>query len=222
MFNSPNLVPTRPAGDSTNAPATTEFVGSAVATAVSSGISAIPTFSSSARGLVPASGGGTTNYLRADATFSTPPNDSLILQLLQDTYDVNTNLTTTIPGNDTVPTTSDGTEVLSQAVTVGSSTNRVLARVNVWGAVATNSTYLIAALFRGSTCINVAAHLFSTSGFAAVIAFEILDTPGSAASHTYSVRVGASTGNARLNGGSATRLFGGASKCTLTLMEMEG
>lgn len=144
------------------------------------------------------------------------------LQTLQNTYDVNANLSTTISGTDTVPTISDGTQVLAQAITTAASANKVLVSGSVWGAVATNSVYLIAALFRGTTCINVAAHLFPTAGFAAGIKFDFLDSPGSAAAHTYSVRVGASSGNARLNGNHATRLFGGASKCTLTVTEIKG
>jgi len=38
-----------------------------------SGADQIPTFGSAARGLVPASGGGTTNFLRADGAFAAPP-----------------------------------------------------------------------------------------------------------------------------------------------------
>lgn len=41
----------------------------------------LPVFTSSLNGLVPASGGGTTNFLRADGTFATPPSSGSTKQV---------------------------------------------------------------------------------------------------------------------------------------------
>jgi hypothetical protein len=145
-----------------------------------------------------------------------------VLQTLQATYATNTDLSTTTPLDDTTPTNTEGTEVLSQAITLANAANKVRAEVKVWGAVNTASTAMIVALFRGSTCINVADHTFANTNFPACVSFELLEAPGSTGPHTYSVRVGASSGNVRLNGSTASRLFGGTAKSTLTLTEIKG
>ena len=59
--------PTRPLGDSTNACASTAFVATGIVANYP------PIFTSTTAGLVPASGGGTTNFLRADGTFAPTP-----------------------------------------------------------------------------------------------------------------------------------------------------
>lgn len=219
MNRLPQMVPTRPSGDNSNAPASTAFV----ATAVAAGGSSVTTiFSSVAAGYVPASGGGTTNFLRADATFAAPPNNQVVLQVLQNNYATNAALQVAIPLDDTVPTNTEGTEVLSQAITPTDNNNRVLAQVNVWGAVGTGNSVLIVALFRGTTCINVASNTFTTANFPACVSMAYLDSPASSAAQTYTVRVGPSSTAVvvRLNGSAVGRQFGGAASSTLTLTEV--
>jgi hypothetical protein len=176
-------------------------------------------FTSTLKGLVPASGGGTTTFLRADGTFASA---GAVLQVLQNTYATNADLNPDIPLDDTIPDITEGTEVLSQAITLASASNKVYASTKAWGAVNTVSTAIIVAMFRGSTCLNVADEVHSNINFPSSIAFDYLDSPGSVGPHTYSVRVGPSTGIARLNGSTASRQFGGATKSTLTLMEIKG
>ncbi len=182
-------------------------------------------FTDALKGLVPASGGGTANFLRADGTFAAPPSGA-ILQCLQNTYVTNANLTTAIPYDDTTPTSSEGTQVLSQAITPADNTNKVLCLVFLWGTGASGVTS--AALFRGTTCINAAAVMSTSTGAdvtdnagAFVLALAFLDSPASASAQTYTVRVGPDTAAVmRLNGTTGARRFGGASACTLTLMEV--
>lgn len=145
-----------------------------------------------------------------------------VLQVLQNTYATSADLNPDIPLDDTAPTSSEGTEVLTQAITLANAANKVMAQVNVWGAVDTINTALIVALFNGTTCIQVASHTFATTNFPACISFNVLETPGSVGPHTYSVRVGPSTGIGRLNGSAVARQYGGAAKSTLTLMEIKG
>lgn len=174
------------------------------------------------KGLVPAPAAGDAaagKFLKSDGTFAVPPAGA-ILQVLQNTNTANTDLSTTIPLDDTTPTSSEGTEVLSQAITPADNTNKVLCIVHVWGATASANVPMIAALFRGTTCIQVASVTFNSANFPDCIAFTFLDSPASASAQTYSVRVGASSGNARLNGSAAGRQFGGATSSTLTLMEI--
>jgi len=147
-----------------------------------------------------------------------------ILQLLQNTYTINAGISMAIPWDDTVPTSTEGTQVLSQAITPSAAANKVLCSVtmqaqNDGGA---GSNICAASLFRGATCI--AAQWIGSLG---VIAFELLDSPATTSSTTYSVRVGPDNAGAvlALNGTSTpsvARKFGGASAATLILKEIKG
>lgn len=145
-----------------------------------------------------------------------------ILQVLQTTYATNADLTTQLPRDDTVPTSTEGTQILSQAITPAASANKVLCRVFVWGDDSTTGS-IVVALFRGTTCIQVASAIPVAANADTCVALEFLDSPSTTSSTTYSVRVGPGEATTvRLNGTTATRLFGGASTCTLTVMEVKG
>lgn len=172
------------------------------------------------KGLVPASGGGTTTFLRADQTFAAIP--TVVKQCLQTTYATNADITTQIPSDDTSPLSSEGTEILSLAITPADNTNKVLVEVEVFGASNTNNTDIIVAVFRGTTCIQAVQSRAPTAAFPLTISTNVLDSPASASAQTYSVRVGpVGAVTIRMNGNAAGRFFGGSSKCTLTLTEIE-
>ena len=158
----------------------------------------------------------------ASAVKKVAPNNMLrVLQVLQTTYATNADLTTVIPYDDTTPTSSEGTEILSQAITPADNSNKVLCQVSVWGSQNTNGSRMIAALFRGTTCLQVAAHRFpGGADFPAGITFSYLDSPASASEQTYTVRVGPDANTVRLNGTTISRLFGGTATYTLTLSEI--
>lgn len=184
----------------------------------------LDTFTSLLKGLVPASGGGTINFLRADGAFSPVS----VLQVLQDTYTTHEAITAQIPHDDTVPQSTEGTEILSQAITPSKTTNKVLVTVSVWGTLDNVAAFASMAVFRGTTCINASQMGLIGSGSedrAQVgCSMTILDSPSSTSAQTYSVRVGNSDGTTTLslNGLIGSRLFGGASACTLTVMEING
>lgn len=146
-----------------------------------------------------------------------------VLQCLQDTYTSNANLTVLIPDDDTVPTSTEGTQILSQAITPTDNTNKILCEVSLWGdhnVSVDASGSASAALFRGTTCIQVARA--GNEGRERSISFSFLDSPATTSATTYTVRVGPNDGGdiIRLNGTTSARLFGGASSCTLTVMEI--
>jgi hypothetical protein len=145
-----------------------------------------------------------------------------VLQTLQTTYATNTNITDVIPFDDTAPTTSEGIEILSQAITLANAANKVLARVSLWGACSASGIAMSASLFRGSTFIQGRTLVHGNANWPEPMDFDLLETPGSVGPHTYSVRVGPSSGTLRMNGGTTGRLFGGSAVCTLTLMEIKG
>jgi hypothetical protein len=138
-------------------------------------------------------------------------------------YSTNADLSTTIPLDDTVPTSTEGTQILSQAVTTTSNTQRVRIRVNGVGEQASTGAAMIMALFRGTTCVQVSD--FNVGGGLYVeerqLSLEYEEQPGAAGSYTYSVRVGASSGAMRMNGTNAGRLFGGAAKTTMVIEVFE-
>lgn len=158
----------------------------------------------------------------ANSTLTISVAAGAVLQALQNVYTTNADLTSTIPLDDTTPTSSEGTQVLSQAITPASSSNKVLVEAVIYGSVNTNSVAMIAALFRGTTCIQAAHHTFSTSNFPQTLKLSFLDSPNTTSATTYTVRVGPNSNTLRLNGTTTTRLFGGAASCTLTLMEIKG
>jgi hypothetical protein len=141
------------------------------------------------------------------------------LQTLTAVYSANANLTAGLPADDTVPTSGEATEVLSQSITLASSASKVLVEVSLWGR--TNAVTWSAALFRGGACINAACNLVSAGDVGATLAMDLLDAPGSVGPHVYSLRVGSNgVATLRLNGIHNARRFGGAGKCTLTLREI--
>jgi hypothetical protein len=166
---------------------------------------------------------------------------SKILQVVSTTYATNADLSTHIPYDDTTPTSSEGTQVLSASITPADNTNLVKCKVSVWGAYSKKDDAVTVALFRGTTCIEVhavegpqfpAANLTTLGGdtyfnadiianIGFQIGFEFVDSPASASAQTYSVRVGANASTIRLNGNTAGRKFGGTSTCTLVLEEID-
>jgi len=147
----------------------------------------------------------------------------LVLQMLSTDYVTNTNLSTVIPYDDTTPTSSEGTEILSQAITLASTSSRVKLEVTIWGSVAAASDRIMVAVFRGTTCINAqAVGAFDSVDNPCGISLDFIDSPATSGSVTYSVRVGPDTGSSalRLNGNTGGRIFGGTAKCTLIVTEL--
>lgn len=218
MRSSPQLVPTRPAGDNSNSPASTAFVGSAVA-AVGSSVTTI--FSSVAAGFVPASGGSSLAVLYADATFRVPATvTQTIRQVLQTVNTANTNIAVALPVDDTTPTNTEGTQILSQAIVPEVTANKVLCEVSIMGSINALSEWS-ASLFRGTTCIQAASQSVPASNRIVTLAFNFLDSPASTASQTYTVRAGppSTAQTVAINGNTLGRAFGGTASCTLTLTE---
>lgn len=155
-------------------------------------------------------------------TISTTGGSGLILQVLATDYTTNANLTTVIPYDDTTPTSTEGTQILSQAITLASTSSRVLISVSCWGSTPNSGDIWAAATFRSTTCINCQATMCADGiNGPEVIAYTFIDSPATSGSVTYSVRVGPDASvNLRMNGSSSARLYGGTAKCTLTLTEL--
>ena len=143
-----------------------------------------------------------------------------VLQTVQATNATYTTITSTIAPNDTAPTSSDGTEILSQAITPTSSANKVLVRFAGWGGA--NGGQHSVVVCRGATVIQTVRNTINNGDREALFC-EILDSPATTSSTTYSVRIGSTSGQSfYLNGTSGGRELGGTSKATLTLQEIKG
>lgn len=135
-------------------------------------------------------------------------------------------LTDTIPADDTIPQSSEGTQILSASITPKNAANRVRVRVIVRGLIQSDASRQgVVALFRGAgtdaiaaTCANL--YLASQTQSAQTLALEFEDSPGSTSAQTYNVRVGPSGGTLYINGSTSARLLGGAMRATLVLEEI--
>lgn len=150
----------------------------------------------------------------------TLPEEGHTLQRLQDTYTLRT-LLNDIPKDDSVPTTSDGTEILALTINMTASGNKCKIDVTVAMGGAGSDDCLIAVLFRDTTCIMVAAETCMSNSAIHNISFSYLDSPATAGNVTYRVRAGGNFANAYSNGNSSGRLFGGQSRCTLEVAEFK-
>lgn len=129
-----------------------------------------------------------------------------------------TSTSSSIPVDNSVPSSGEGVEALSASITPSSTAHDVLVSGFLMVGGTTNAR-VVASIFRGTSCIGVSAIQMADS-FPQAIPFQILDSPSTTSSTTYSVRFGTSGGSVQLNGSGSGRIFGGASRCVLTLQEL--
>lgn len=145
---------------------------------------------------------------------------SPIVARYYDSYTSNTNITTVLPADDTVPTSSEGDEICSVSVTTTNATQRVRLHFDGQASFGSTTITICVAAFRDTT--NIAAKAIRTQGDSGtnngLIPISLLteDAPGAAATYTYSVRVGpGAAGTIRMNGTVSGRYFGGNSAAVL-------
>jgi hypothetical protein len=160
----------------------------------------LPLFASGAAGLVPASGGGTTNFLRADGTFAAPASGSgKILQVLQ----------TTLTSTATVTGSTFGS-VISLSITPASTSSRIMVLAQLSAGSALNNYPLFrvtrggSVVFQGDTAgsrtrVTVAQGTNQAAGINTVPLMYI-DSPASTSSQSYAIEMAShSTGAVYLN-----------------------
>ena len=133
-----------------------------------------------------------------------------------------TNVTATIPYDDTIPQNTEGTEIMSVAITPTSATNKLLIFSTVTGSHSNVLTsILIRSLFQDSTANALATVAISTdSGYWDNSALQYSMTAGTTSSTTFKIRVGCNLNGFEVNGQGGSRKFGGAPVCALTVMEI--
>jgi len=138
-------------------------------------------------------------------------------------YTANADLSTTIPGDDTIPQNTEGTEIQTVTITPRSTSSRIRIRWTGQVIAATGGANLIAALFQDSTASALRTTMTNPndlSGYGDIIKLEHEHAPGTVSAITYKIRVGASSGTCRLNGTNSGRFFGGTSAATLVAEEI--
>lgn len=143
-------------------------------------------------------------------------------QILQTLTSAKTALTTAIPADNTIPTSSEGTEILSQTITPAGTSSTIRVTAQVFGHARNTGGVGIGALFRGTTCLQTRAfRINATQQIGGVIALDFIDSPATASSVTYSVRVGPDAGTFDLNsGGNGIPYFSTTGTSGLTLEEI--
>lgn len=169
------------------------------------------------------SGGQTVTVPATTGTLLTNRTAGIVINRAYGEYTSNADLNTFIPADDTKPQVTEGVEVLNVAITVSNAANRVRARFECG---ATNGGGIAdsmgAALFRngGADAIASRVTVNANNNYTLPMVIEFEDVPGSAATHTYTVRVGASGTVMRLNGTTTGRQHGGSQRATLILEEI--
>lgn len=134
-------------------------------------------------------------------------------------YDTYASVTAVIPFDDTIPTSSQGDQIMTLPYACASTTNRLRISVYINGQTPGTGNTATATLIADGTCVRACA--FGGDGVLNSAAFAHELVPGSTSSKTYAVRVGVAAGTLYLNGYSSGRIYGGAQKCSMIIEEIK-
>ena len=164
--------------------------------------------------------GGLAKVSRASLLSAFSPSGAVVQTVAATPYTANVDITSVV-ALATTPTTSNGTEIISASITPASSSNKIL--VNFSGCACATAGFTMAALFCGSTLLNVTQGVQQVTGYPWNYNFSHLHAPASTSAQTYSVRVAlASAGSMRFNGGYNGAHYGtGTSSTNLILQEIK-
>lgn len=130
-------------------------------------------------------------------------------------------LTTAIPFDDTIPQNTEGTQVLSASITPKSASNILRVRALVPVSPNNGTAFITAAAFiNANVNASCAASCTMPTNYMEQISLEFEYVPASVTAQTISIRVGETSGFfVYINGTSAGRRYGGASRATLIIEE---
>jgi hypothetical protein len=146
-----------------------------------------------------------------------------VLQVQSASYTSNADLATNIPNDDTIPQSSEGTEIITVSITPTSASSTIEIEFCAIGAGAA-SACIIAALFKdsGANALQVSTTVGGSVSLPACISLLHLESAGSTSARTYKIRVGMNSGTCRLNGTTSARMYGGAAAAWLVVREIRG
>lgn len=165
--------------------------------------------------------GGAVTWLTAShgLTISTTDLRAVMVQQVGAEYTTMSTTTASIPIDDTIPQNTEGTEILTVAITPKATTNKLCIEVLV-PIMATSATNVVVALFQDSTANALDAHYMSiAANFQTRLSLRYTMDAGTSSSTTFKVRVGTGAGTATINGFSGGRIFGGVMRAAITVTE---
>lgn len=128
--------------------------------------------------------------------------------------------TTLIPYDTTSPLNTEGTQVWSQAITPLFTTSKVMIQFSGMLDSGTASRTITVAIFRGSTFIGAVSNLFSAATAIQSFSIQLVDSPATTTSTTYSCRIGISSSATWYLGRGSTATFGGTNPSGWSLVEV--
>jgi hypothetical protein len=169
---------------------------------------------SDAAGALTSNGSGSLSWAAASG--------GVIVDRAYSEYTTNASLTTLIPGDNTIPQNTEGTEILTASITPKSATNRIRIRFIAFGATDSIRDASVA-LFVDSTANALTASTVTTPAgeYRVPLCLEYEESAASTSARTYKIRVGPGAGSMRLNGSNSGRFFGGVARATLVVEEID-
>lgn len=133
-------------------------------------------------------------------------------------------MTALIPGDDTIPQNTEGTEVMTRAITPTNASNilEIEVVVNV-GNGGTSTEWMTAALFQDSTANALACGFtYAAANTPVQVVFKHRMVAGTTSATTFRVRFGGNTANTfTFNGLGGGRYFGGVLASSITVREIK-
>lgn len=129
-------------------------------------------------------------------------------------------ITAIIPQDDTKPQITEGTEVLSLAITPKSATSVLQIQFIAMG-TSTGNAYATAALFEAASTNAIQVTNLSNNQNDSWQTWTLMKyvTSGTTSTQTYSIRMGVSAGTLSINGYAGSRYYGGAAEAELIITE---
>lgn len=130
--------------------------------------------------------------------------------------------TANIPQDDTIPQITEGTEILTAAITPVNASNTLFITCQVWASMSAGN-WCSVALFKDSTANALAAGraFINGAGQTELITFSHSLSAGSTSAITFRIRVGAQASETvTVNGAGGVRIFGGAMYSRITIEEI--
>lgn len=144
----------------------------------------------------------------------------LVVDRAYGSYTTNADIATVIPNDDTIPQSTEGTQILSVSITPKTTTNRVRVRVQGMFSNSAASNGIMALFNGGAGAIAAVAQAVPSANVPGQLVLEHEYVPGATAAITFTVRVGPSSGTLRMNGATTGRLFGGVAATTIVVEEI--
>ena len=133
--------------------------------------------------------------------------------------------TTTFPVDDTIPQNTEGVELMTLEITPKSTRNKLLFNASIHAANNVAHSWLLVALFQGTTANAIASGYSQISGQANGISNVELQyqmTAATTSATTFKIRAGGNANTTTFNGSNGARLNGGVLISSMTITEIQG